>query len=74
MSQDRICGHNECLKNGDDVIAFSADSICKLAILKQKIETFLSSEVSNQLVDFLGKAGMKYLQIFLVLKVLLSSI
>ena len=43
MSQDRICGHNEYLNNDDDVIAFSADSLCKIAKLKEVVDSFILS-------------------------------
>ncbi len=63
MSQDQICEHNEYLNNDDDVIAFSADSMCKLAIFKQKIQNFLSNEIPNKLVEFLEHQGIKYMKI-----------
>ena len=64
MSQDRICEHNEYFNNDDDVIAFSADSMCKISRLKELIKNCVSSNLSNQLVEYLEKAGMKNLKIY----------
>ena len=64
MSQDRICGHNEYLNNDDDVIAFSADSMCKMSRFKDLIKNCVSSNFSNQLVEYLEKAGMQNLKIY----------
>jgi hypothetical protein len=64
MSNNEILEHNQYLDNDDDVIAFSANSIRKIAIFKNQIKTFLSSEVANKLVEYLEKEGIKYAKIY----------
>lgn len=48
MSQDQICEHNEYLNNDDDVIAFSPNSLCKIAKLKEVVDSFISGYLVKQ--------------------------
>ncbi|MGK7879347.1 MAG: KGK domain-containing protein [Crocosphaera sp.] len=52
MSQDRICGHNEYLNNDDDVIAFSPNSLCKIAKIKEVVDGLIK--------EYLGEYRDRY--------------
>lgn len=64
MNNYQFTEHNEYLENDDDVIAFSSDSICKIARFKDLIKSFIAHDFPDKLVERLKNSGIQSVEIY----------
>ena len=64
MSHEQLLKTNQYLENDDDVIAFSSDSICKMARFKDLIKSFIAHDFPNKLIESLKNAGIQSVDIY----------